>query len=370
MIKIVYDHQVFSWQKYGGVSRYIYELATEFYERKDVDVKVLAMLYVNEYLKRCKPGLVIGFPIPYIPRKKYLDLIGSFNDIFSKNWLESNFIDIVHKTYYYSQSIAPRGARVVVTVHDMTHEKLSQFFKNKNVRDNTTSLAKQESVKRADRIICVSENTKKDLIEILDVEPTKISVIYHGYSLENSGTPRTKMKVPYIFYVGERGGYKNFQRLLQAFASSSQLRNSFNIICFGGGVFSQNELKEINALGLPEGKVCQVSGDDIALANYYQNASVFAYTSLYEGFGIPLLEAMSLHCPVACSNTSSMPEVVGKAAELFDPYDPESIADALEKVLFSSERADNLVKLGTERIKHFSWQACAEKTRQVYLSLL
>jgi glycosyltransferase involved in cell wall biosynthesis len=256
----------------------------------------------------------------------------------------------------------------------MTHEKLSQFFNHKdifNIQDNT-SLAKQECVKKADRIICVSENTKNDLIEIFDVEPRKISVIYHGYSLTAQENPQLEVDTPepYIFYVGDRGGYKNFQRLLQAYASSSNLRNNCCIVCFGGGVLSPDERRQINALGLPESKVLQVSGNDLALANFYRNASVFVYPSLYEGFGIPLLEAMALHCPVACSNTSSMPEVVGDAAELFNPYEPESIAEALEKILFSTTISDNLVKLGTERIKHFSWEICAEQTKQVYLSLL
>lgn len=373
-MKIVYDHQVFSWQKYGGISRYIYELATQLYESEGLDVKILAIAYANEYLRECNSDLVIGFPVPYTSSRQIQKLIGLFNNELSKIHLKNNSPDILHKTYYHYQDLTVKGAKVVVTVHDMTHEKLSQFFKYKDIFNlpDKTSIAKKESVTRADHIICVSENTKKDLIEIFDVEPNKISVIYHGYSLKINKNYQYNVTVPqpYILYVGDRGGYKNFQCLLQAYASSSQLKNNVQLLCFGGGVLSKDELSKINELGLSEGKVSQVSGNDNDLANFYRNASIFVYPSLYEGFGIPLLEAMSLHCPVACSNTSSLPEVVGKAAELFDPYNYESLADALEKVLFSPNRAENLVKLGTERIKNFSWEACALKTKEVYLSLL
>lgn len=374
MAKVVYDHQVFGWQRYGGISRYIYELATQLDKSEELEVEILAIAYVNEYLKQCKSDLVTGFPVPYIPSKQVANFLGKFNDIISNFLLRYNTPDIIHTTYYYPKYLKFSNYPIVVTVHDMTHEKLSQFFHHKDIFNipDDTSLAKQECVKQADRIICVSENTKNDLIEILDVEPSKISVIYHGYSLIEQENPKFEVDIPepYIFYVGDRGGYKNFQRLLQAYASSSNLRSNCCLVCFGGGVISGDERSQINALGLPENKVIQVSGNDVALANFYRNASVFVYPSLYEGFGIPLLEAMALHCPVACSNTSSMPEVVGDAAELFNPYEPESIAEALEKILFSTTRAENLVKLGTERIKHFSWEICAEQTKQVYLSLL
>ncbi|MGE5656088.1 MAG: glycosyltransferase family 4 protein [Actinomycetota bacterium] len=375
MAKIVYDYQVFCWQKYGGVSRYLYELATHLTQANEFEVKVLAIAYVNEYLKKCPPNLVVGFPVPHIPRGQVTKILSKFNYEVSKAWLKVNPPDIIHQTYYSTQAVTAKGAKVVVTVHDMTHERLQEFFNHKdifNVKDNT-SLAKKEAVERADRVICVSENTKKDLIEILAVDPQKISVIYHGYSanVARNLTPLDpRIPQPYILYVGERGGYKNFQRFLQAYASSKQLKNNFNIVCFGGGALSASELNEINALELPEGKIFQIAGDDELLANLYRNASIFVYPSLYEGFGMPPLEAMALHCPVACSNTSCLPEVVGNAAALFNPYEPENIAEVMEKVLFSTDKSNNLIQLGTERIKHFSWEICAEQTKRVYLDLL
>ncbi|MDF0551625.1 glycosyltransferase family 1 protein [Kamptonema sp. UHCC 0994] len=379
MLRVVYDHQVFSWQKYGGISRYIYEVATHLAQSENIEVKILAIAYVNEYLKSYKShnksNLIVGFPIPYT-RNSINKLAEKFNEKFSAIWLKKHPHDILHKTYYSSQNlVTDPQMKVVITVHDMIHEKFNQFFNSKkifNIQEDPTSLAKKEAVQQADRIICVSENTKKDLIEILNVDPNKISVVYHGYSLNSydSNTTAPNIPHPYILYVGDRGTYKNFKTLLQAYANSSQLRNNFHFICFGSQTFSSDEINNISELGLPEGKVIQVSGDDKFLASLYQNAALFVYPSLYEGFGMPLLEAMALNCPVACSNTSSIPEVVGEAAKLFDPNEPENIAEVLENILFSTEVSKKLIQLGAERIKLFSWESCAEQTKQVYLSLL
>jgi glycosyltransferase involved in cell wall biosynthesis len=379
MLRVIYDHQVFSWQKYGGISRYIYEVATHLAQSENIEVKILAIAYVNEYLKSYKSdnksNLIVGFPIPDTHKKRINELVGKFNQGVSAILLKKYPHNILHQTYYSSgKRVSDPHVKVVITVHDMIHEKFSQFFNSKNIfnSQDKTSLIKKEAVQQADGIICVSENTKKDLIEILNVEPSKISVVYHGYSLNtySSDTVAPNLPHPYILYVGERGGYKNFNALLQAYAHASQLRNNFHLVCFGGGVFHPNEINQISTLGLPEGKVIQVSGNDNFLANLYQNAALFVYPSLYEGFGMPLLEAMALKCPVACSNTSSIPEVVGEAAELFDPNEPDNIAEALQTILFSAEKSKKLVQLSTERIKLFSWETCAEKTKKVYLSLL
>ena len=375
MPQVIYDYQVFSWQRYGGISRYIYELAHHLDQQTNISVNILAGAYVNEYLKTSKPGLVWGLPVPYFPRHKYHQMLGFFNYQISQQWLNLNKPDIIHETYYSDKCLITTEGKVVLTVHDMTHERLSEFFNHRDifqVKDNT-SLIKKRAIKRADRIICISQNTKKDLIELFDVDASKISVIYLGYSKGmNSVTIDGEIRPlkPYIFYVGERGGYKNFTRLLQAYVSSAQLRKDFQIICFGGGSFSVQERDNMENLGIKEGEVVQISGDDITLANYYHNAAIFVYPSLYEGFGIPLLEAMAVRCPVVCSNTSSLPEVAGEAAELFNPYEPESIANAMENVLFSTQKRETLIQQGTKRVKQFSWETCAEQTKELYLSLV
>lgn len=364
-MRVTYDYQVFEWQKYGGVSRYICELATHLSEYEDVEVQILAIAYVNEYLKQCRPDLVVGFPIPKI--QKMGKVRRAVNSSLSKLWLSQHPPDILHQTYYQPLQLAPKGTKVVTNIHDMNHEKFSEFFPGYQAPKE-----KQESVKRADHVICISENTRKDLIEIMGVEPQKVSVVYLGSSLtplkDEGFTPITD--APYLLFVGDRGGYKNFQRLLRAYASSPSLQKDFKLVCFGKDPFNLEELHLIEELKLTTGQVLRVSGDDRLLTYYYQRASLFVYPSLYEGFGLPLVEAMSVRCPIACSNTSSLPEVAGDAAEIFNPYEVESIAAALEKVLYSDGRAAELVRLGSDRAQKFTWQACAEETRRVYLSLL
>ena len=141
-------------------------------------------------------------------------------------------------------------------------------------------------------------------------------------------------------------------------------------MCFGGGGFTVEETNLIQQLGLSLEHVCQISGNDASLAWHYKFASAFIYPSLYEGFGIPPLEAMSFDCPVVCSGVSSIPEVVGEAAELFDPYKPESIRMAIERVVSDDALKQTLIARGRARIKLFSWERCARETLDVYRKVL
>jgi glycosyltransferase involved in cell wall biosynthesis len=161
---------------------------------------------------------------------------------------------------------------------------------------------------------------------------------------------------------------KNFDKLLEAYGSSLKLNQDFQLICFGGGDFSSSEVERVDNFQLGC-KVVQISGDDSMLTNLYRGATALVYPSLYEGFGIPPLEAMSFGCPVVCSNVSSIPEVVGNAGEYFDPEDLDSMIDAIEKVVYSEVVLNDLKLLGQKRIKLFSWDLCAKQTIEVYKSL-
>jgi glycosyltransferase involved in cell wall biosynthesis len=256
----------------------------------------------------------------------------------------------------------------VLTVYDMTYEKMRNFFPAKQ----KISQNKEYAVKRADHIICISESTKNDLIDILNISQAKISVIYLGYT-KKTATHLNKLNIgekPYILYVGQRVAYKNFRRLLQAYARSPRLQKDFKLVCFGADHFSNDEINQIKELNLKPENVVHLKGDDEILNHLYSNASIFVFPSLYEGFGIPLLEAMSFKCPVVCSNTSSLPEVAGDAADYFDPCNLEEMISSIESVAFSAEKRNHLIERGLERIKLFSWEKCAEETLKVYSSLL
>jgi len=258
----------------------------------------------------------------------------------------------------------------VLTIHDMIHEK---FASNLPHADKTARY-KALAAKRADHVICVSESTRRDAIEILGLPFDKTSVIYHGFDLMNAYRARDEKMVlptsaPFLLYVGNRGGYKNYNRLLEAYSTSPLLRAGIRLICFGGGTLRTDELQTIQELGLHSDQVMQLTGDDQLLARLYEHASAFVYPSLYEGFGIPPLEAMAHDCPVVCSNASSIPEVVGDAGEYFDPGDIESMRSAIERVVGSASHQKVLITKGRMRLKSFSWDHCAAETFDVYLKL-
>ena len=365
-MKIAFDSQIFSGQVYGGVSRYICEIASRIFKNSKETVKIVAPMYVNAYLHNLPQEILSGFhsPLPYdflrLQQRVFSMVLGDLMLRFMRP-------DIIHETYYLKYPLGPRSAYRVLTIHDMIHEKFESHFQY----GDKTSKHKAAAASRADHIICVSECTKRDVIDILGVNPKKITVIHLGFDLMTS--PDSFIKHDgrdYLLYVGSRGGYKNFLPMLEAFASSDKLRSKYDLICFGGGEFNANELNAIKRLSLNTKNVIQLSGDDALLANYYKNASAFLFPSLYEGFGIPPLEAMSYDCPVVCSDTSSIPEVVGDAGHYFDPNDKNSMRRAIEMVVDSSELRESLIAKGRLRLNKFSWDKCSLATHNVYKSLM
>ena len=369
-MKIAYDSQIFSGQIYGGVSRYICELATRISKNPELDVKVVAPMFVNAYLENLPKSILQGFhsPFPYEFMRLYQRAASMLlGDIM----LQAIKPDIVHETYYFKYPLGPKRAVRILTIHDMIHEKFESQFQY----GDKTSRHKALAAARADHVICVSESTKHDVIEILGISPEKISVIHLGFDLmaaNNNAHDQMPplMDKPYLLYVGNRGGYKNFQQMLEAYASSKLLKSEFKVICFGGGDFNTEELAIMHKLNISGDQVRQISGDDQLLAKLYQGARSFVFPSLYEGFGLPPLEAMSYGCPVVCSNKSSIPEVVGDAGQYFDPYDVNSIQTAIEEVVESNELSESLAKLGRNRLNTYSWDKCARDTLHIYKNII
>lgn len=363
--KIAYDYQIFCNYLHGGVSRYFCEIAPLIEQDDDYEVKIVSPLYINKYLQESNLNIIQGWPVRYVPKvSKYL--VEPINFQLSKLLLAVDQPNIVHETYYSLHSVAPKNAKRVITVYDMIHEKYSSYVDPKQ----EFAKIKELSIKRADHIVCISESTKKDLIEFLEIDEAKISTIYLAHKLNNCKLEKeVGIESEYLLYVGQRGSYKNFNRLLEAYSKSKKLSRDFKLVCFGGGYFSNTEIGLINDLQVGD-RVIQKSGDDERLASLYRYAAAFIYPSLYEGFGIPPLEAMSLNCPVVCSNVSSIPEIVGNAGEYFDPHDIDSMIYAIENVVYSQHVSNKIRKLGLERAKIFSWESCAQQTKHVYKSLL
>ncbi|SDA60012.1 Glycosyltransferase involved in cell wall bisynthesis [Pseudomonas sp. NFPP33] len=366
-MKVVYDYQIFSAQRYGGISRYFLELARSLSELdiEGLSVNVNSPLYVNNYLSDAPRSLgLLGVHLPVFRGAERFSR--GANAVLSPTLMRALRPDIVHETYYSSRPSALCSSRTVITVYDMIHELFPQFFSEK---DRTSSI-KRQAVKRADHVICISEHTRQDLVRLFDVPVEKTSVVHLGFSLTTSYINDEQAPArPYLLYVGMRGGYKNFETLLQAYASQPWLKENFDLVAFGGGEFTAYERSLIERLNVVA-QVRQQGGSDQVLAARYKQAALFVYPSLYEGFGIPPLEAMSYGCPVVCSNTSSIPEVVGAAAKMFDPGSAESLAAALLEVLQGSEACEELRRLGLARVKEFSWHRCALETHAIYQRVL
>ncbi len=378
-MRIVYDYQVFNDQTYGGPSRYICEMAKWMAANLPASqVQIFGGLHRNRFLAelpdpagRVLPyRLVVGKRIPSLPRT--VKLMRGVNDRLMAAWLARQAqIDIFHTSDYASMDRCPPGAKSVVTVHDMIHEKFRHSAPTNYLAEVYPAI-KARAIRRADRIICISEHSKKDLIELLDIEPSKIELIYLGHSITATQPidPRPDLgQEPFILFVGMRDWYKNFERTVQAYAQHPHLAKDFRLLFCGTKPFNPAEQRIIAQSGLQPDRILYRGADDNTLAGFYQHASAFLYPSLYEGHGNSPLEALAYNCPVVCTNTSAVPEVMGDAAELVDPYDPESIAAGLANVLYSQERSAELLQRGQARIKLFTWERCGAEHASFYQNL-
>lgn len=362
-MKIAFDHQIFTYQSYGGISRY-YKVLIENLFNKNQDVRVFAGFHQNQYISSLPLSCVTGTKINKYP-KKTLRAFQSINHLISQIQMKSWKPDLIHETYYSNKPSFKTDAIKIATVYDMIHEIYSSCFPE---GDKTTYL-KKKTFDRVDHIISISNNTKNDLIRLFGIDESKISVVHLGVDskvFEQSKNLKSKEFSPFILFVGARGEYKNFKGFLKAISSSHIIKNKIKVVAFGGGRFEKSELSLIKNLGFNDGVVYQVGGDDKVLASLYANALCFVYPSLYEGFGLPPLEAMASGCPVVSSNSSSMPEVINDAGEYFNPNINEEMIYAIEKVITSSSRQKELIELGTKNVRLFSWKKCTEKTLKIY----
>lgn len=374
-MRIAYDHQAFCLQKTGGISRYFCRLAEELALTQQIGI--FAPLYRNQYLKALPKALVHGYRVNDYPPKTAGLFVGA-NAMLSSPLMRAWHPDVVHETYFSFKATGPTPSVIgnkkncprVITVFDMISE-LELEAKPKAAADLRTS-AKFAAVSRADHVVCISEHTRQDLLRLFHIPKEKTSVIYLGCDVPQPLQVVTSQKQPrpYLLYVGLRGGYKNFSRLVKAIAASPQIRKDFDLIAFGGNAFSEQEQALIQQLGFAPSQIRQQAGNDQELSRLYSEAAAFVYPSTYEGFGLPPLEAMAHHCPVVSSHRSSMPEVIGTAAEFFDPENIDEMTFALERVLFSTERANELRQKGLARLKEFTWQRCAQETLRVYQALI
>jgi glycosyltransferase involved in cell wall biosynthesis len=245
----------------------------------------------------------------------------------------------------------------------MIHELFFHYYQN----DKMILKNKKMCILNANRIIAISENTKKDILKFYPkIDHEKITVIYHGISydiLESNKKPEEKS---YVLYTGQRNEYKNFTAFVIAVAPLL-LKYDLRLICTGQS-FTKFELALLEKEKINNRTTCAFVPDN-ELPSLYAKALVFVFPSLYEGFGFPILEAFAAGCPAVLSNTSCFPEIAEDAAAYFDPHSVDDMRSIIEKVIISQSLRSSLIHKGKEQVKKYSWKKCAEETAKVYNEL-
>ncbi len=379
-MKILYDHQAFTFQSFGGVSKCFCELIARMPE--DVETEIAIRESDNVHL--LESGLCHSVQEPgmnYRKWKRMLPLRGSKpifrmlmnmhvlstaetkNEEYAVRQLREGDFDVFHPTFFDPYFLKYIGNRPwVFTVHDMMPEIFTDYFKT----NNDQTVFKRRYLSKAAHIIAVSENTKKDLVRIMGIPESRITVVYHGGPQIEDVADASMVDSPYILYVGTRDAYKNFSQTLADFAVFRQNHPEVKLVCTGGD-FTRTENKMMEELGI-RGAVVHISANGHEMKVLYAHAFAFVYPSLYEGFGMPILEAFAYGCPVLLNNKSCFPEIAADAGVYFDS-DPgkSNLPEVMERVWRLSEtERQNLVENGYRRLGEFSWRKSAEKLADVY----
>jgi glycosyltransferase involved in cell wall biosynthesis len=289
-------------------------------------------------------------------------------------------IQLFHAPHYVLPPLTP--CKSVVTIHDCIHLRFPQYLPNRLAYAYARS-SLWIATHRASRVLTVSETSKRDILRYFRVPEAKIDVIYNAIDERFGDTPtddeisrvreRYQLDDPFVLYAGNIKPHKNLERLIEAFHTlrKSSAFESTKLLIIGDEISKYATLrravhkyklhKHVRFLGFVSDKT---------LACLYRLAGVFVFPSLYEGFGLPPLEAMASGTPVITSNVSSLPEVCGDAALLIDPYEPDAIAEAMRRVLTEPALAESLRQRGLARVRDFSWDRSIRRVRQIYDEVL
>jgi len=395
-MKVVYDHQVFFNQKYGGISKY-FSCLLKGLNNLSLNLELVAYFSKNINFQETDLFKFMKFKErygqPYLPswliQKESLIKDRMFNLFYGKNQnslkQDSNLAVklnetivckileterealIFHPTFfsdYYIETIKCTQTPLVVTIYDLIHEKFDEFFD----RDDMVIQNRKRILGSASKVIAISESTKRDLIDWYEIPPQSIKVICLANTFDNYTEFDNPDKNDYILFVGDRWAYKNFDFMIRSIAPFLR-REKLPLKCIGSKEFSEAEIQSFADLGIADFVTHEGILNRKQLFEVYKNALLFIFPSLYEGFGLPLLEAQSAGTPVICSNSSSFPEVAGEGAVYFDPKDANSIQDCLKSVYESKTLRKSLRSKGFENLKRFSWSKTAAETASLYREL-
>lgn len=357
-MKVLYDYQIFRRQRYGGISRYFTNLIR--YAKED-ETFVTCHHSKNYYYNK----LVGGYDYKY--ESMIFEQINNMISRFITNRrIKRGDIEVFHPTYtdaYFLKFLTEE--KVVITIHDLAIERYPERFSNaKEFIEQRKKL-----IEVADHIIAVSNNTKNELMDYYQIEDDRITVVYHGLPKEFGKISIHLRGLPehYLLYVGQRGGNKNFGNFIEAFAQLKESNPDLSLLCVGGGEFSDDERKKMLDLGL-ERRVQQRNLNDAVLAACYKQAEAFIFPSLYEGFGIPILEAFAMRCPIILSSIGSFQEIAGDHGTYFNPEDVSDMAETIQWVIDPNNKEEVLrrVEAGSKALVEFTLKHTYNNTYKVY----
>jgi glycosyltransferase involved in cell wall biosynthesis len=287
-------------------------------------------------------------------------------------------VRLVHEPHYVLPPLV--RCRSVVTIHDCIHLMFPQYLPSKLAHVYAKG-SMWAAAHKADRILTVSEASKRDILRFFDVPPEKVAVIYNAIderflapaNAERMELVRQRYQLdhPFVLYVGNIKPHKNIERLIDAFGRArSQCPDDLKLVIIGDEISKYPGLrqsvhkhkldKHVRFLGFQPMET---------LAAFYRLARAFVFPSLYEGFGLPPLEAMACGSPVVTSNVSSLPEVAGGAALLVDPYDADAIAGGIVQAVTDETLRADLITRGLDRARSFSWPQSVRKIHEIYMQV-
>ena len=309
---------------------------------------ILTGFHINEFINES-----IGFKVANL---KYTTRIrSSINECILKSYIKKINPELIHYTYF-TENINNKIPKIF-TVYDMTVEKYPDLFLDSEKQTHV----KRACCEKADHIISISHSTKHDLVNMFGIDSDKISVIHLGAEFVTPADYPLITKNPFILYVGSRYEYKNFKSLLQAY-SRSKSKDDFDLVCFGPSKFNTEELNFIHDLNIT-GSVHHVTGSNDLLAQYYTESKLLVYPSMYEGFGLPIIEAMLYKTPVLCAKNSSLEEI-GKHYVTYIDFDdfPSQIDFILSCIADNSFVVPNSYSYANQ----FTWKKCSMETVLIY----
>jgi glycosyltransferase involved in cell wall biosynthesis len=288
-------------------------------------------------------------------------------------------LDLFHATHYVIPPLA--RARAVVTIHDIIHVLYPQFLPNRAALVYARVMIRR-ALKRADRILTVSYNSKRDLVDYFGIPPARIEVVYNGvadrFRPEAAHADRDRvagkygLPRPYLLFLGGEKPHKNVRNVLRAFAEARREKALPHALVLAGPMPKNRSRVEalISALDLDQRVVRPGVVPEEDLPGLFAGADAFIYPTLYEGFGLPVIEAMACGVPVLTSSTSALQEIAGGYAYLVDPMDVDAIAHGIVDLATDPKRRQEFAELGKRRARDFSWDRAAEETLRIYAEAL